>query len=550
MVPHRLLALTISALAVFSTACERTDRATRAARDKILLLGNGAEPKALDPHIVSSVGDANILRALFEGLVTYHPSDDSAHEPGVAKRWEANDNFTEWTFFLRDDARWSNGDSVTAHDFVYAYSRILHPEMGSPYASMLYFLKNGEAYSTGAVTDFSQVGVKAPDDHTLVCTLEDPSPYFPDVVKHTTWYPVHQATIEKFGSMTDQFTLWQRPGNHVGNGAFRLVDWRINTFVKVERNPHYWDAANVKPNGIVFFPIENNFTEERAFRGGLIHYTYVLAPSLIDWYRENRTEVLRSETYAGSYFFRCNVTREPMNNLFFRKALAAAIDRETIVRYVTMGGQQPAHGFTPPSDAGYQPPDVIRFDPAKARQYLAQAGYADGSDVPAFDLIVNTSEQHKAIAEAVQDMWKTHLGITRVSISNQEWKVFQQTILDLNYEVARAGWIGDYVDPTTFLHMWRTGDTNNQTGWSSPDYDRLLKKAAQLSDTQARYAMLYQAESILLEELPVIPLYWYTRVYAISPHIVNWNPLLLDNHPYKHIDIRLPGDNPDRPPYN
>ncbi|MDF1825538.1 MAG: peptide ABC transporter substrate-binding protein [Verrucomicrobiales bacterium] len=535
----RNLTLLSLALAVtfFTSACNRERKVDIATREKILLLGNGGEPKALDPHLVSAVGDANILRAIFEGLVAYHPEDDTLNEPGVAERWEANEDFSEWRFFLRDDARWSNGDPVTAHDFVYSYHRILHPDFAAPYSSMLYFLKNAEQFNKGEIEDFSKVGVKAVNDFELVCTLESPTPFFPDVVKHTTWLPVHGPTLEKFGSMTDTFTDWQKPGNHVSNGAFRLTDWRINAYIKVRRNPHYWDAANVKLNGLNFYPIDNTFTEEKAFRGGLLHYTYVLPNNLIPRYIAKEDPNLRTETYAGSYFYRCNVLEEPTNDVNFRRALAYSINQETIVKYVTQGGQQPAYGFTPPSEAGYDPPNVIAYDPDKAREFLKKAGYEDGAGVPEFTIILNTSDAHKSIAVAIQDMWKKTLGIEKVKIENQEWKVYQQTVIDRKYDVARAGWIGDYVDPTTFLGIWRGGDSNNNTGWANADYDRLLRESSLLSDTQARYAKLSEAESILLDELPVLPIYWYTRVYLLHGDVKNWNPLLLDNHPYKHIDL-------------
>lgn len=535
--PDLTLLMVGVALALPSVSCRKETRVDRATREKILLLGNGAEPKALDPHLVSSVGDSNILRALFEGLVTYHPEDDSVHEPGVAERWEPNTDFSEWRFFLREDAKWSNGDPVTAHDFVYSYQRILHPEMGSPYASMLYFLQNAEAFNRGDLKDFAEVGVKAEGDHELICTLVGPAPFFPDVVKHTSWLPVHRATIEKFGKMTDPYTAWQKPGNHVSNGPFLLADWRINAHVKVRRNPNYWDAANVKPNGIDFLPLESPFTEEKAFRNGLIHLSYSMPESLIGSYKALRDSPLRIETYAGSYFYRCNVTRAPTDNADFRRALAYAIDREVIVKYVTLGGQTPATAFTPPSEGGYQPPAVLSFDPEKARELLRRAGYASGAEVPEFTILINTLESHRNIAMAIQDMWKKNLGIEKVRIENQEWKVFQQTTQDLNYDVSRAGWIGDYVDPNTFLSIWVTADSNNYTGWSSTDYDRLMRESSLLSDPAARYAKLAEAEAVLMEGMPILPLYWYTRVYLLHPDVRNWHPLLLDNHPYKHIDL-------------
>jgi len=529
--------LSAAIVAFFQTSCRKERKVDIATREKILLLGNGDEPKALDPHLVSSVGDSNILRATLEGLTTFHPADDTKHEPGVAERWEPNEDFTEWKFFLRKNAKWSNGDPVTAHDFVYSYNRILHPEMAAPYASMLYFLKNGEAFNKGEIEDFAEVGVKAENDYLLVCTLERPTPFLPDVVKHTTWLPVHQPTIEKFGTMTEAFTDWQKPGNHVSNGAFQLTEWRINAHVKVRRNPHYWDAKNVKPNGINFYPIPNSFTEEKAFRNGLLHYTYIIPSNLISHYRDDNDPSLRSETYAGVYFYRCNTKEKPMDNVDFRRALAYAINQETIVKYVKMGGEQPAYGYTPPSEVGYKPPNVIEHDPQKAREFLKKAGYESGKDVPEFTVLFNTTEEHKSIAVAIQDMWKKTLGIEKVKIENQEWKVFQQTLFDMKYDVGRAGWIGDYGDPTTFLGMWQTDDSNNYTGWSNADFDRLLKESSYAKSTKDRYRILGEAEAILLDEVPILPIYWYTRVYLISPDVKNWNPLLLDNHPYKHIDL-------------
>ncbi len=519
------------------SGCERETKVEVATREKILLLGNGAEPKALDPHLVSSVGDSNILRAMFEGLVTNHPSSDVIHEPGVAERWEPNDDYSEWRFFLRDDAKWSNGEPVTAHDFVYSYNRILHPDMAAPYASMLYFLKNAKSFNEGKIESFEEVGVKAVSDHELVCTLESPTPFFPDVVKHTTWLPVHGPTIEKFGKMTDIFTDWQKPGNSVSNGAFYLTDWKINAFVKVRPNPHYWDAKTVKLKGIVFHPIDNTFTEEKAFRNGLLHTTYILPNNLIPIYRERDDPTLQIHPYNGVYFYRCNTERTPTDNVDFRRALAYAINRETIVKFITKGGQEPAYGFTPPTKGGYVPPDIIEHNPERAREFLKKAGYASGADVPEFTVIFNTDDAHKSIAVAIQDMWKKTLGIENVKIENQEWKVYLQTVDDQRYDVSRLAWIGDYIDPTTFLGMWRTGDSNNRTGWSSEEYDRLYRESFFATSQEERFEILRDAESILLDEVPMLPIYWYTRVYLLHPDVRNWNPQLLDNKPYKHVDL-------------
>jgi len=532
-----LLRVGIFALAIVTmlSGCRRETKIERATKEGILIFGNGAEPKTLDPQLVQSVGDSNIMRALFEGLVTFHESEDAIAVPGVAERWEPNEDYSVWTFYLRPDARWSSGDLVTAHDFAFSYQRILEPDFASPYASMLYFLQGAEAFNKGETKDFSTVGVRVIDDKTLELSLIGPTDYFPEILKHTTWLPVHRPTIEKFGSMTDRYTDWQRPGNHVGNGSFQLKSWRINHAVEVEPNPHYWDAENVKPKGIVFKPLPSEYTEERAFRDGQIHYTSTRASSLIECYREHHPEMMHTEPYAGTYFYRCNVNKPPLNNVKVRQALACAIDRKSIVENVTLGGQEPAFGYTPPFKDVYDPPDRLRFDPEKARKLLTEAGYPGGKGFPGFEILINTLESHRAVAEAVQAMWKEHLGITNVEINNQEWKVFQRTLHSLDYEMARSAWIGDYVHPTTFLTMWQTDDTNNETAWSNMEYDRLIQEALRVADPEVRSQKLFAAEEILLEELPIIPVYWYTRVYLLHPDVKNWNPLVLDNHPWKSI---------------
>ncbi|MDF1810804.1 MAG: peptide ABC transporter substrate-binding protein [Verrucomicrobiales bacterium] len=520
---------------------KRESKVDRATREGMLLIGNGGEPKALDPHLVTSVGDSAIMRAMFEGLVTYHPSNDATHAPGVAERWEANDKKTVWTFYLRKNAKWSNGDPVTAHDFVYSYHRILHPEMGAPYASMLYFLRNAKEYNTDkeGKVPFEDVGVKALDDYTLELTLPNPTPFLPDVLKHTTWLPVHKPTIEKYGGMTEHFTDWQKPGNSVSNGAFQVTKWRVGSYVRVEKNPYYWDKDNVKLNGVEFYAFENSFTEERAFRNGLIHKTYVVPPNLIPLYKEKKSPELRLEPYIGTYFYRFNCTNEVTGNVHLRRALSAAIDREQIVKYVTQAGEIPAYAFTPPTEGGYQPPRRVKFDPAEAKEHLKNAGYAKGSDVPAFSLFINTSESHTAVAIAILDMWKTHLGIDpkKVTIKNQEWKVYQVTIQDLKYDVARSGWIGDYLDPKTFLSLFTSDDTNNHTGWANDEYDRLFAESDNIGDEAKRFEKLEQLENVLLDELPITPIYWYTTKYLLNDDVRNWNPLLLDNHPFKAVEL-------------
>lgn len=512
-------------------------KADIAAKNKILLIGNGSEPKGIDPQVVTGVPEHHIIAALMEGLIADHPTDQAKPEPGLADKWTPNADASEWTFHIRDNAKWSNGEPVKASDFVFAYQRILTPSLAAEYADMLDVMVGAKDFRTGKTTDFSTVGVKAIDDHTLKITLVGPTPYLPSMLTHYAWFPVHPATILKFGKIDDRVSLWTKPGNYVGTGPFRLKQWKPNEVITVERNPNYWDAANVKLNGIEFYPIEDQNTEERAFRAGQLHHTNEVPLDKIPAYRRDNPELIRIDPYLGVYFYRFNVNTPALKDPRVRQALTLAIDRDSIIENVTRGGQRPATGFTPAGMGGYKTPELLEFDPDKARELLKEAGYPGGKGFPKFDILINTSESHRVIAEAIQDMWKQELGID-VGIRNEEWKVYLDTQVKLNYQICRAAWIGDYMDPITFLTMWITGGGNNNTGWSNPEYDKLIAEANRTGDRAKYYEIMQKAETILLTELPVAPIYWYTRVYLLSPHVVNWNPLLLDNHNYKYIDLK------------
>ena len=323
----------------------------------------------------------------------------------------------------------------------------------------------------------------------------------------------------------------------MGNGPFKLKSWVINKSVEVEPNPYYWDAETVKLKEIRFYPIPSEFSEERAYRDGQIHYTYTMPPNMIDWYRKNDPKHLRLDPYLGVYYYKFNLTKPPLDNPKLRQALSLAIDRKKIVENVTLGGQEPAYALSPPIEGLYQPPKIVHYDPEKARELLAEAGYPGGKGLPKIELLFNTQDTHKSIAETIQAMWKKELGIDGISLLNQEWKVYQSTLHEMRYEIGRHAWIGDFVDPTTFLDMFRTGDSNNETGWSSPRYDQLLKDAARAPSMEERTKILLEAETILLTELPIIPIYWYTRTTLVHPSMRGWEPLLIDNHPYKHVDL-------------
>lgn len=500
----------------------------------VLIMGNGAEPATLDPQIATGVPEHHLFDALFEGLVATTVENPDANGPGVATHWESGD-FTTWLFHLRKDARWSDGARLTAHDFVYSFQRILSPQLLSEYAEMLYPMKNARAFNEGKITDFHEVGVQAVDDHTLRIVLNGPAPYFPSMLKHYSWHPVPRHVIERFGKMTDRDTRWTRAGNMVGNGPYQLKEWRYSHSITVERNPHYWDAATVKLNGLVFIPIVSDTTEERAFRDGQLHVTETVPLAQGPMYRQQQSGVYRENALLSTYFYRMNVTKPPLNQKLVRQALALAVDREGLIRNVLRAGQKPATGFTPPgAGEGYVAPDILRFDPEKARRLLTEAGYPDGRGFPSCEILINTLESHRTIAEAVQEMWKKHLNI-QITVRNEDWSVYLDSQKRLDYQISRAGWVGDYLDPFTFLSLWQTGDGNNQTGWSQPRYDSLLQSSLLEADQKKRLAMLSEAETLLLDELPVLPIYWYVRPTLVRPEVRGLKSSLLEHRCYKAI---------------
>lgn len=525
--PLVLAALWLAGCGPGGTAVERGDR------EQILHAALGADPGSLDPHLVTSVAAFDVLRALQEGLVNEDPRDLSP-TPGVAKRWEVSEDQRVYTFFLRDDARWSNGDPVTAGDFLFSFRRVLSPGLGAPYAEMLFIVENARAYNQGDLTDFDQVGFLALDDHTLEIRLANPTPYFFSSMANPAWWPVHPPTILAHGRIDQRATGWTRPGSFVGNGPFTLTGWRTGRELITTKNPYYWDAETVRLNEIHFHPIESSDTQERAFRSGQLHFTKSIQPNRVEHYQQTQPEMIRSEPYLGVYFYRLNTNREPFQDPRVRLALSLAIDQGSLVRNVMHGQADPAMTFTPPDTAGYTAATHVGFDPERARELLAEAGFPNGEGFPAFNLLFNTQELHRQLAEAIQQMLRTHLNI-HVDLLNQEFQAYLAAVRSGNYQMARAAWIGDYLDPNTFLSMWVTDGGHNNTGWSNAEYDASIEAAAAAVDPGERYELLQQAEAILLNELPIIPVFHYRNNYLIRPSVKGWDANLLDRHPYKYI---------------
>ncbi len=525
---------------LFFTGCkERLTPVEIGNQEQILLIGNGTDPEDLDPQVTTGLPEHHIHMALFEGLVNTDPIDLSP-SPGVAERWEVSDDGRRYTFFLREDAKWSNGDPVTSEDFIFSYRRMLAPGFGAEYAYMLYVVENAEEYHLGRLEDFALVGFRAADPYTLVVQLATPTPYFLSLINHNSWYPVHGATILKYGKMDQRGSRWTRPGNHVGNGPFTLKDWNVTDVVVVEKNPIYWDADRVVLNEIRFYAIENAITEERNFQAGQLHLTGSVNLNSIDRLRREESEYLQLHGWLGTYYYLLNTKAPPLNDVRVRRALNMVIDRSAIVESITRGGQIPAYFFTPPNTAGYTARARLKEDVDAARRYLAEAGYPNGDGFPSLPLLYNTSESHRPIAEAIQDMWKRYLNI-RVRLENQEWKVYLQSRSNGEFAIARAGWIGDYNDPNTFLDLLTSSSGNNHTGWRNSEYDSLIAQAGRTLDPVQRYEYFQRAEAILVDELPIIPIYFYVRAFLKQPSVQNWHPNILDQHPYKFVRLLAGG---------
>ena len=325
-----------------------------------------------------------------------------------------------------------------------------------------------------------------------------------------------------------------RAGNYVGNGAFVLSEWALNRIIRIKKNDNYWDADRVKLSEVRYYPIDNLTTEERMFRAKTLHMTESMPSEKIEGYTKNNSEVIKISSYFGTYFYRINTLKPPLDDKRIRLALAMTIDREKIVTAITKGGQIPAYNFTPPDSAGFTARAKIPFDIERAQQLLADAGYPGGEGIEPIEILYNTSEGHKKIAIAIQQMWKQALGI-EVKLYNQDWKSSLITISNLDYQVARSSWIGDYPDPNTFLDTMTTGNGNNRTGFSNKEYDALIRSAANSTDQQQRFEYFQQAEQILADEVPIIPIYTYTRNYLRSNDVKGWHDNVLDHHPLKHV---------------
>jgi oligopeptide transport system substrate-binding protein len=503
-----LIAAVLIGTSVFATVAAKNPA-------QVLNYNLAVEPQYLDPAKSVGVAEFRVEYACFEGLARFGEGDIPV--PGAAEKWVISPDGKTYTFYIRKNAKWSNGDPVTAADFEYAWKRLLNPETASSNASTLYYLKNAEDYYTGKIKDAGEIGVKATDKYTLVVTLNAPCSYFLGLTINPALYPVNQKVVE---ASPDKWT--SSPETYVGNGPFKLTNWVHHEKLEFVPNPYYWNAKKVKLQKLVCYTVEEQSTALTMFDTGQLDLSDELPRPEIP--RLEKEGLVKYSPSIGTYYYMFNTKKAPFNDPRVRKALALAIDRSQIVKYITKAGEKPALGFVPFGIPDAGPKKVFRSlggdyfkdgDLAGAKKLLAEAGYADIKKFPAIEILYNTNETNKQIAEVIQEMWREKLGIN-TTLANQEWKVYLQSRGGGNFQVARSSWIGDYVDPMTFLDIWATGNGNNYTGWTNAQYDQLIDKAKSINDPKARYQALHDAEKLLMNEMPIVPLYFYTRPYIIK----------------------------------
>jgi oligopeptide transport system substrate-binding protein len=493
-----------------------------------LVIINGAEPESLDPAVLTGEADGRVALELFAGLTRYNPTD-AAPIPDLAERWDLSADGKVYTFHLRTNAVWSTGEPITAHDFVYSWLRVLDPASAAEYAGQLFYLKNGEAYNTGRVKDPSQVGVTALDNHTLRVELSSPTAFFLELCTYVTLRIVPRQAIEKHG---DRWLMIQPVPC---SGPYELAAWRVNDRIRLRKNPRYWDAANTKTEIVDLLPCTSANTALNLYETRVVDIVWdknLVPVELLDVLLKRPD--FHSFSYLGTYFIRFNVARKPFGDSRVRQALALAVDKRRIVEKITKGGERPASSYTPPGIPGYSSPEGLGFDPDRARMLLAQAGYPGGQGFPSFEYLCDTTSRlHEQIAVELQDMWRRELGV-HAQIRRLEWKTYLRAQSELDYDVSRSSWIGDYNDPNTFLDMFMSNNGNNRTGWSNDRYDALVRDANAQVDREKRAHLLQEAELLLVrEEAPIVPLYYYAgleyydanRIKGIFPNVLSQNPI-------------------------
>ncbi|MGL4392215.1 MAG: peptide ABC transporter substrate-binding protein [Fusobacteriaceae bacterium] len=506
-------------------------------------LNIGGDPKTIDPQKNTTVEGTDITVAVFEGL--YSGSKNGNPVPAVAESVKISKDGKVYTFKLRKDAKWSDGKPVTAQDFEYTFKRGADPATMAEYAYQFFYIKNAEKFNQGKASR-DDVGVKSLDDYTLQVTLENPTPYFLGLVGQAVYYPVRKDIVEKD---PEGWTL--KAETFIGNGPFKMVKIAPKEGFEFVKNENYWDKANVKLDELKFTTIADENTYLNAFKKGEIDVFDT--PPLAEIPNLLKDGTAKLNPYLASYFYAVNVSGKNvppevakfLGNAKVRRALALAIDRKMIVEEVLRGGQIPGTSFVPKgivSSDGKEFTTKQYFSPTgnvqEAKKLLAEAGYGDAKKMPTISIKYNTLSSHATVAQAIQDMWKKNLGVN-TELKQEEWAAFISSRVGQNYEVARHGWTADYNDPMTFLDLWVSSGGNNDAKYNSPAYDKYIKMAKSESNATKRTKLLHDAEDVLMKDMPIIPLYYYTRVVCANPKVKNWYLSPLGEYNFKNAYVEV-----------
>jgi len=504
-----MLAAVVVALAVLLTGCGGS-----AGKEQVMRVAIGGEPQSLDSAKATGVPEGNYLQSMFEGLTEL--DTQGLPVPAAAEKWDVSADGMKYTFHLRAN-KWSNGDPVTARDFEFAWKRLLNPATAAEYAYMLFPVKGAEAYNNGKGS-VDEVGVKAVDDNTLEVTLEKPTAYFLVLLSHQSTYPVNQKVVEANPDWAANVETL------VGNGPFKLVEWVHGSKLSLAKNDQYWDKDKVKLDKLEFNLVEQTATALSMFENNQIDFVW--EPPMTEAERLKQEKKLQFSKLLGLYYYEFNTKKAPFDNVKVRKAFALAIDREALVKNVLHDVHKPAYafipyGFTNPEtkkDFREEGGDLFKANIEEAKKLLAEAGYPGGVGLPHITLLYNTNEDNKAMAEAVQEMWKKNLGVD-VELQNQEWKVYLSARQSGDFQIARARWIGDYTDPMTFGDLILGNGGNNYGKYSSAAYDKLIKSAQLSGDQTLRMQALHDADKVAMDDMAILPVYFYTEWYCMNPKV-------------------------------
>ncbi|WP_417883167.1 peptide ABC transporter substrate-binding protein [Vibrio rumoiensis] len=510
-----VLALTLSAVLLPTSvlAAQVPDGVTLAKKQE-LVRGNDAEAPTLNPLKAEGIPEMHILRDLFEGLVIQN--QDGSVVPGVAKSWETKDNQT-YTFHLRQDAKWSNGEPVTAQDFVYSLHTAVDPKFASPNAWYLKLtgINNAEAIIDGK-KPVDSLGVKALDAHTLQFQLDKPVPYFVAMTAHTVMMPINQKAVEKYGEN------WTKPENMVSNGAYKLANWVINERLEMVRNPNYWDNKDTVINKVTYIPFESQTAAMNRYMTGEVDITSDVPVAMVDKLKQDHPDAYKITPLLCTYYYALNTQRKPFDDPRVRKAISYTIMRDVIANGVTKGNV-PAYTFAHQDVANFKAtqPEYSQWTQQQrdqeAAKLLKEAGYDHDHPLKA-SLLYNTSENHKAIAVAIASMLKKNLGM-EVTLDNQEWKSYLAARQERNFDIMRASWCGDYNEASTFLTLLTSDNDKNFPSYSNPKYDQVIAKAQAAVDLKARNQYYDQAEQMLAQDMPLVPIYYFMQSRLVNPKL-------------------------------